>query len=266
MSVSVGDLFRAALGPSLLLISLYIIYILVYAHFKPEVAPAIKSDEDRKSVVFKAIKAIIAPLALITLVLGSIFAGVATPTESAAFGAVGAIVLTLFNGTFSPTHIYEGALETVKLTSMIFMILIGATAFSLVFNEVGGADLILEFFENDIADGWVFIAIAMFAIFILGFFVDFLEICFIVIPILMPIVEVFDIDPIWFAVLVAMNLQASFLTPPFGFALFYLKGAAGDLVTTKDIYKGVLPFIVLQIIALIIVVNFPEIVELFLDR
>jgi tripartite ATP-independent transporter DctM subunit len=266
MSVSVGDLFRAALGPSLLLISLYIIYILVYAHFKPEVAPAIKSDEDRKSVVFKAIKAIIAPLALITLVLGSIFAGVATPTESAAFGAVGAIVLTLFNGTFSPTHIYESALETVKLTSMIFMILIGATAFSLVFNEVGGADLILEFFENDIADGWVFIGIAMFAIFILGFFVDFLEICFIVIPILMPIVEVFDIDPIWFAVLVAMNLQASFLTPPFGFALFYLKGAAGDLVTTKDIYKGVLPFIVLQIIALIIVVNFPEIMELFLDR
>jgi len=148
---------------------------------------------------------------------------------------------------------------------MIFMILIGATAFSLVFNEVGGGDLILEFFENDIADAWTFVAIAMLAIFILGFFVDFLEICFIVIPILLPIVEVFDIDPIWFAILVAMNLQASFLTPPFGFALFYLKGSAGDLVSTKDIYKGVIPFIILQLVTLFIIILFPEIVSVFLD-
>lgn len=266
MSVSVGDLFRAALGPSLLLVSLYILYILIISYLNPEIAPTITNQsEDRKTVIIQALISIVPPLLLITLVLGSIFAGVATPTESAAFGSVGAILLMLTNGTFTFSNIKVSALETVKLTSMIFMILIGATAFSLVFNEVGGGDLILEFFENDIADAWTFIAIAMLAIFILGFFVDFLEICFIVIPILLPIVEVFDIDPIWFAILVAMNLQASFLTPPFGFALFYLKGSAGDLVSAKDIYKGVLPFIVLQVVTLVIIIMFPEIVSVFLD-
>lgn len=266
MSVSVGDLFRAAIGPSLLLVGLYILYILIFSYLSPQSAPAINDDqEEQKAVIFKAIKAIIPPLLLITLVLGSIFAGVATPTESAAFGAVGAIGLTLLNGSFSFAHLKESTLETVKLTSMIFMILIGATAFSLVFNEAGGGDLVLEFFEEDIADAWTFIAISMLAIFILGFFIDFLEICFIVIPILVPIIEVFDIDPIWFAVLVAMNLQASFLTPPFGFALFYLKGAAGKLVSTKDIYKGVLPFIALQLLALFMIIEFPEIVSMFLD-
>jgi tripartite ATP-independent transporter DctM subunit len=266
MSVSVGDLFRAALGPSILLVGLYILYILIISYLNPFAAPAIHdSSDDRKKVIIDALISIIPPLLLIILVLGSIFAGVATPTESAAFGAVGAILLTLLNGSFSFLNLTESAKETVKMTSMIFMILIGATAFSLVFNEVGGADLILEFFEEDIADAWIFVGVSMLAIFLLGFFVDFLEICFIIIPILMPIVEVFDIDPIWFAILVAMNLQASFLTPPFGFALFYLKGSAGELVSTKDIYKGVLPFIVLQILTLIIIINFPEIVRMFLD-
>ncbi len=266
MSVSVGDLFRAALAPSLLLVGLYILYILVISYLKPEIAPAIPNHgEDRKKIIIQAIISIVPPMLLIMLVLGSIFAGVATPTESAAFGAVGAMLLSITNGTFSFLNLKEGAQETVKLTSMIFMILIGATAFSLVFNEVGGGDLILEFFENDIADAWTFVAIAMIAIFILGFFVDFLEICFIVIPILLPIVEVFDIDPIWFAILIAMNLQASFLTPPFGFALFYLKGSAGDLVSTKDIYKGVIPFIILQLVTLFIIILFPQIVRVFLD-
>jgi len=266
MSVSVGDLFRAALAPSLLLVGLYILYILVISYLNPEIAPAIPNEaDDRKKVINQALISIVPPMLLITLVLGSIFAGVATPTESAAFGSVGAIILMLANGSFTFSNLKNSALETVKLTSMIFMILIGATAFSLVFNEVGGGDLILEFFENDIADAWTFVAIAMLAIFILGFFVDFLEICFIVIPILLPIVEVFDIDPIWFAILVAMNLQASFLTPPFGFALFYLKGSAGDLVSTKDIYKGVIPFIILQLVTLFIIILFPEIVSVFLD-
>ncbi|HIP02079.1 MAG TPA: TRAP transporter large permease subunit [Campylobacterales bacterium] len=266
MSVSVGDLFRAALAPSLLLVGLYILYILVISYLNPEIAPAIPNEaDDRKKVIIQALISIVPPMLLITLVLGSIFAGVATPTESAAFGSVGAIILMLTNGSFTFSNLKNSALETVKLTSMIFMILIGATAFSLVFNEVGGGDLILEFFENDIADAWTFVAIAMLAIFILGFFVDFLEICFIVIPILLPIVEVFDIDPIWFAILVAMNLQASFLTPPFGFALFYLKGSAGDLVSTKDIYKGVIPFIILQLVTLFIIILFPEIVSVFLD-
>ncbi len=266
MSVSVGDLFRAALGPALVLVTLYVLYILFISYKNPLIAPAIKDEnENRTEVVKKALIAIIPPLALITLVLGSIFAGVATPTESAAFGAVGAIFLTILNRSFSFLKLKQSALETLKLTSMIFMILIGATAFSLVFNAVGGGDLVLEFFEDDIADAWVFIAIAMIAIFILGFFIDFLEICFIIIPILLPIVEAFDIDPIWFAILVAMNLQASFLTPPFGFALFYLKGAAGKLVSTTDIYKGVLPFIALQLFALFIIIQFPSIVRVFLS-
>lgn len=266
MGVSVGDLFRAALGPALLLVGLYILYILIFAYLNPQSAPAIKEEQEISSVVIKnAIFAIIPPLVLILLVLGSIFQGIASPTESAAFGAVGAIILTLLNRSFSFKNLKESTLETVKLTAMIFMILIGATAFSLVFNEVGGGDLILEFFEEDIADAWAFIAISMLAIFILGFFIDFLEICFIIIPILVPIIELFDIDPIWFAVLVAMNLQASFLTPPFGFALFYLKGAAGKLITTTDIYKGIIPFILLQLLALFIIIEFPEIVNLFLE-
>nr|MCH9813446.1 TRAP transporter large permease subunit [Campylobacterota bacterium] len=161
MGVSVGDLFRAALGPALLLVGLYILYILIFAYLNPQSAPAIKEEQEISSVVIKnAIFAIIPPLVLILLVLGSIFQGIASPTESAAFGAVGAIILTLLNRSFSFKNLKESTLETVKLTAMIFMILIGATAFSLVFNEVGGGDLILEFFEEDIADAWAFIAIS----------------------------------------------------------------------------------------------------------
>ncbi|MDQ7042164.1 MAG: TRAP transporter large permease subunit, partial [Sulfurimonas sp.] len=154
--------------------------------------------------------------------------------------------------------------ETMKLTGMIFMILIGATAFSLVFNELGGSDLILEFFSEDIGDVWVFIAVAMLSIFILGFFIDFIEISFIIVPILIPVMDAFGIDPIWFAVLIAMNLQASFLTPPFGLSLFFLKGAAGDSVTTMEIYKGIIPFILLQLLGLILVLIFPDLVFAFL--
>ena len=263
MSVSVGDLFRGAVGPSLVLVGLYITYILVYSYIKPSVAPAIKYDgEDRGKVVKDALLSIIAPLTLIVIVLGSIFAGIATPTESAAFGGVFAIILTIFTKSFSFSLLKYAIEKSVKLTAMIFMILIGATAFSLVFNEVGGSDLVLEFFTEDISSKWAFIAIAMASIFILGFFVDFIEICFIVVPILVPIVKAFGIDPIWFAILVAMNLQASFLTPPFGFALFYLKGSSNNLVSTKDIYKGVVPFIFLQLLTLVILLLFPDIVGL----
>lgn len=262
MSISVGDLFRAAVVPSLILIGLYVGYILVISYIKPDSMPAIKNDgEDRIVIIKTALIAIFPPLLLMVIVLGSIFAGIATPTESAAYGSIGAILLTIYKKTFSKDMLEYAMSKTVKLTAMIFMILIGATAFSLVFNEVGGADLVAEFFAEDIGNKYAFIAIAMLVIFVLGFFVDFLEICFIVIPILLPIVHSFGIDPIWFAILVAMNLQASFLTPPFGFALFYLKGASGDLVSTSDIYKGVVPFIVLQLIALLILVMFPNIVS-----
>ena len=263
MHLSVGDLFRAAVVPGLLLIVLYVIYILVISYFNKDLAPAIVSDEPYSAVIKKAVKEIIPPLLLIGVVLGSIFAGIASPSESAAIGVLGAVVLAVGKKTFSFEMLRYAAIETVKLTAMIFMILIGATAFSLVFNELGGGDMAMEFFAGDMGDKWMFIFIAMLVIFLLGFFIDFIEIAFVVVPILVPIVASFGIDPIWFAILIAMNLQASFLTPPFGFALFYLKGAAGDKVSTGAIYKGVIPFILLQALALGIIVMFPELIYLF---
>ncbi len=270
MHLSVGDLFRAAVVPGFLLITLYVIYILVISYLNKDIAPAIISDEPYSTVLKEAIKEIIPPLLLIGVVLGSIFAGIASPSESAAIGVLGAMLLAVWKRNFSFEMVRYAAIETVKLTAMIFMILIGATAFSLVFNELGGGDMAMEFFQSsdgvlagDMGDKWMFILIAMLVIFLLGFFIDFIEIAFVVVPILVPIVASFGIDPVWFAILIAMNLQASFLTPPFGFALFYLKGAAGDRVSTGAIYKGVIPFILLQVLALGIIVIFPELIYLF---
>ncbi|MCO4844511.1 MAG: TRAP transporter large permease subunit [Sulfurovum sp.] len=268
MHLSVGDLFRAAVVPGLLLIALYVIYILVISYINKEIAPAIVSDEAYGDVLKEAIKEIIPPLLLIGVVLGSIFAGIASPSESAAIGVLGAMLLALSKRNFSYAMVRYAAIETVKLTAMIFMILIGATAFSLVFNELGGGDMAMEFFSSDgglgdMDDKWMFIFIAMLVIFLLGFFIDFIEIAFVVVPILVPIVASFGIDPVWFAILIAMNLQASFLTPPFGFALFYLKGAAGDKVSTGAIYKGVIPFIGLQLLALLIIIFYPDLIYLF---
>jgi len=261
MSVSVGDLFKGAVLPGLVLVGLYITYILIYAYWKKDVAPAIPGE---KESVLTSLNAILPPLMLIFIVLGSIFAGVASPTESAAFGVLGAVLLSMYKKTFSVDIISYASMQTVKLSGMIFMILIGATAFSLVFNELGGSELILEFFSEDIADPWVFIAFAMLIIFILGFFIDFIEISFIVVPIMVPILDELGIDPVWFAILVAMNLQASFITPPFGLSLFFLKGASKGLVSTLEIYKGILPFIFLQILALGLVMLFPGLVFAFL--
>jgi len=262
MSVSVGDLFLGAVLPGLVLVGLYVSYILIRAYFQPSVAPVLVTTQE---VSFKElIISIVPPLLLMVSVLGSIFAGIASPTESAAFGVVGALFLSLLNKSLNFEMIKYATLETVKLNGMIFMILIGATAFSLVFNELGGSDMILDFFSEEIGDVWVFIGIAMLAIFILGFFIDFIEISFIIVPILVPVMAAFGIDPIWFAVLIAMNLQASFLTPPFGLSLFFLKGAAGDTVKTIEIYKGIIPFIVLQLLALGLVVLFPDLVFAFI--
>jgi len=263
MHLSVGDLFKAAVVPGILLIILYILYILTVAFFNKDAAPAIVLEKPYAEVVKSALKAIIPPLLLIGAVLGSIFAGIASPTESAAIGVLGAMALAAYNRVFNMALLRYAAVETVKLTAMIFMILIGATAFSLVFNELGGGDMALQFFTGEIGDKWTFILIAMGVIFLLGFFIDFIEIAFVVVPILVPIVASFGIDPIWFAILIAMNLQASFLTPPFGFALFYLKGAAGDKVSTGAIYRGVVPFIALQLLALLIIVLFPDLIYLF---
>jgi tripartite ATP-independent transporter DctM subunit len=262
MSVSVGELFLGAVLPGLVLVGLYIAYILIYAWLSPSVAPALKQDKNvsYKEVIF----AIIPPLLLMLAVLGSIFAGIASPTESAAFGVVGGIILALLNKKLSFSMLRYATLETMKLSGMIFMILFGATAFSLVFNELGGTDMVLEFFSEDIGDVWIFIGVSMLAIFVLGFFIDFIEISFIIVPILVPVMEAFGIDPIWFGILIAMNLQTSFLTPPFGLSLFFLKGAANNLVTTIDIYKGILPFILLQIIAIGCVLLFPDLVFAFI--
>ena len=268
MHLSVGDLFRAAVVPGFLLIGLYIIYILLISYLNKEIAPAIVSEEAYGEVLKEAFKEIIPPLLLIGIVLGSIFAGIASPSESAAIGVLGAMLLAWSKRNFSYEMVRYAAIETVKLTAMIFMILIGATAFSLVFNELGGGDMAMEFFSSDgglgdMNDKWMFILIAMLVIFLLGFFIDFIEIAFVVVPILVPIVASLGIYPVWFAILIAMNLQASFLTPPFGFALFYLKGAAGDKVNTGSIYKGVIPFIGLQLFALLIIIFYPDLIYLF---
>ncbi len=262
MSVSVGELFMGAVLPGLVLVGLYIAYILIRSYFSPDIAP-IPNDVQKVSIK-EAVVSIVPPLLLMIAVLGSIFAGIASPTESAAFGVIGAILLSILNRSLDFDMLKYASLETVKLSGMIFMILIGATAFSLVFNELGGSDLILEFFSEDIGDVWVFIAISMLSIFILGFFIDFIEISFIIVPILVPVMDAFGIDPIWFAVLIALNLQASFLTPPFGLSLFFLKGAAGDTIKTIEIYKGIIPFILLQLLGLGLVIIFPDLVFAFL--
>ncbi len=262
MSVSVGELFMGAVLPGLLLVGLYIAYIVIISLINPSMAPS--SEEIEPIGFFELLRSILPPLLLMSAVLGSIFAGIASPTESAAFGVVGALVLSAMNKTLNIDMMRYALLETVKLSGMIFMILIGATAFSLVFNELGGTDMVLEFFSEDIGDVWIFIAVSMFAIFILGFFIDFIEISFIIVPILIPVMHAFGIDPIWFAVLIAMNLQASFLTPPFGLALFFLKGAAQKSITTIEIYRGIIPFIGLQLLALGLVLLFPDLVFAFL--
>ena len=256
----VGDLFKAALFPGLALVGVYIIYILVISFLKPDVAPALKQDLSitYRASVKKALIDVIPPLTLIVLVLGSIFAGIATPTESASLGALGSMILAFMYKKLNFRLVLESAQETVKTTSMVFAILVGATAFSMVF-VYSGADEIVEHFMTTLpGEKWGFIISSMLIIMFLGFFIDFIEISYIVVPILLPIAQTIGIDPLWFAILIALNLQTSFLTPPFGFSLFYLKGVAPPEVKTTDIYKGVIPFIILQILVLASIVIFPE--------
>ena len=258
--VPVGDLFRASIIPSMWLVGTYIVYVLVVAHYKKDAAPAIEVNTNipKTQQIKFALIAIIPPLALIILVLGSIFAGVATATESSAVGCVGALLLAVFYKRFSLNMLIESAKESVKMTSMVFAVLIGATAFSMVFTYSGGDMLVEEFMGNLPGGVWGFIFLSMISIMILGFFIDFIEISYIVVPILVPIAVTLGINPIWYAILIAMNLQTSFLTPPFGFSLFYLKGVAPANVRTIDIYKGVLPFILIQVCILILLVMYPN--------
>jgi len=259
--VPVGDLFQAAIWPGLFLIGAYILYIVIYSYFKKDAAPAIVMDDSagtKSQQIFSALKAIIPPLVLIILVLGSIFMGIATPTESAAVGGIGALALALLYKEFSFKMVHEASLETVKITAMVFGILIGATAFSMVFTYTGGDELVEEFMLGLPGDKWGFIILSMLAIMVLGFFIDFIEISYIIVPILVPIASEIGINPVWFAILIAMNLQTSFLTPPFGFSLFYLKGVAPPSVKTSHIYKGVIPFITIQVIVLLVLTFAPE--------
>jgi len=260
LGIPVGDLFQAAVLPGVVLIGAYIVYILILTYLKPEMAPAMPQDlddETRAQQIRSALKAIIPPLALVLIVLGSIFTGVATPTESSALGGVGAIILALIYRQFSWKMLYESGLETVKVTAMVFAILMGATAFSMAFSYTGGDYIVEEALLNLPGEKWGFIILAMVAILILGFFIDFVEIAFIIVPILAPVAEALGINMVWFAILIAMNLQTSFLTPPFGFSLFYLKGVAPSSVRTTDIYKGVMPFIFIQVAVLATIMIFP---------
>lgn len=261
MNVSVGSLFKAAFIPGLLIVGAYIIYIIIYAKLNPYKAPALPPEEISafKDDQFwaKVVKAFVLPLLLIVAVLGSIFAGIASPTEAAAVGAVGAIILTLIQRQFSFKVLKEVGIKTTHLTSMVFLILLGATTFSLVFRGLGGDHFLVSLIKGAGLGPYGFLFLVMLVIFVAGFFIDFIEIVFIIVPVVTPLFAAYDMDLVWVGILIALNLQTSFLSPPFGFALFYLKGVAPPEISTKILYKGIVPFLILQLIVLLLVVLFP---------
>ena len=247
-TVSVGALFMGALIPGLILVAMYILYLLVQARLKPETAPPSTLEPVSAGVVLRGL---IPPLGLIILVLGSILVGAATPTEAAGIGAIGALLLAIAKGQMGFVRLKDAMRQTLEITCMVFMILIGAAVFSLVFRGFGGEELVQTFFHG--LPGGVMAAtlVVMVVIFLLGFILDFIEITFVVVPIVGPILLAMGLDPVWLGIMIALNLQTSFLTPPFGFALFYLRGVAPESVTTSAIYKGVVPFILMQLALLI---------------
>jgi tripartite ATP-independent transporter DctM subunit len=263
MGISVGDLFVGALIPGVMLAGLYALYVGGVAFARPKMAPALplsERDISGGALLRRVGLVMVPPLVLIVLVLGSIFAGVATPTEAGALGSVGAMALALANRRLSWAALRETCLETTRLTSMVVFLLIGSTAFSLVFRGLNG-DLWIEGLLTSLPGGKIgFLILGNLAIFVLGFFIDFFEIAFIILPLLVPSAQSLGIDLVWFGVMIGMNLQTSFLTPPFGFALFYLRGVAPERITTPQIYRGVVPFIGIQIVALILICVFPGLV------
>jgi tripartite ATP-independent transporter DctM subunit len=265
LNVSVGDLFKAAIIPGFLLVIAYILFVILFAYFRPHKAPALPEEEIRafrdEKFYQKVFKAFLFPLVLIVAVLGAIIAGLASPTEAAAVGAAGAMVLSMIQGQFNRKILREVVTETSHLTGMVFMILIGATTFALVFRGLGGDKALVDFIEHSNLSAGHFLIMVMVVVFIAGFFIDFIEIVFIIVPVVAPILAKFGIDPIWAGILLALNLQTSFLTPPFGFALFYLKGVAPPEVKTMDLYRGVIPFLVIQIAVLILVGLMPQMVR-----
>jgi tripartite ATP-independent transporter DctM subunit len=266
VGVPVGDLFMGAVLPGMVLVGLYVIYILLASWIKPTWAPPIPRAELAEfsgMVMFKRVgRALFPPLFLIVAVLGSIFAGVASPTEAAAVGAVGATLLTVANRKFTLTILREVMRASTQLTCMVFIILVGAAAFGLVFRGLGGDEIVREFLGglSETHGKWFVLFIVMAIIFVIGFFLDFIEITFIHVPVLAPIMIEFGFDPVWFCILLAVNLQTSFMTPPFGFSLFYLKAVTPPEIKTGHIYRGIIPFVFFQLIGLLIVVFFPELV------
>lgn len=259
LGLPVGDLFKAALAPGLLLIALYIGYILFVTFRDPDKAPPMPETGAQGWDKWRsALLSVVPPLALIALVLGSIFTGVATPTESSALGGIGALFLALMYKQFSFDMLWQSARETVIVTAMVFAILLGATAFSMSFSYTGGDVLLEEWLLQLPGEKWGFLLLSMAVILVLGFFIDFVEISFIIVPVLAPIAETLGISMLWFAVLIAMNLQTSFLTPPFGFSLFYLKGVSPPEVKTADIYQGVTPFILMQLAVVLMILIKPD--------
>lgn len=260
IGVPVGELFIAATIPGAMLIAGYILYIVWIAWRKPELAPAMNDTEEFDTgLALAVLKSLLPPLFLIIAVLGSIFFGVASPTESAAVGALGAMILAVLHQRLNLDNLREAMQKTTRLTSMVFIIFIGATAFGLVFVGMGGDRLILDIFSGLPGGKWTFLILSMLLIFLLGFFLDFIEICFIVVPVIAPVAIHMGLDPLWFALLIALNLQTSFLTPPFGFSLFYLKASAPPTLKLQSIYQGIVPFVVLQIIVLALMIAFPQI-------
>jgi len=278
MSISVGTLFTAAIVPGLIMSGIYLLYIGIYAFFKPSAAPPLHEDigPKTKAEFYRMIfKSFLPPSFLILVVLGSIFGGLATPTEAGGMGSIGAILLAWWNKRLSMKTLRE-VIESSALTNgLVFFIVFGATLFSYVFRALGGDDVVAEILEKmGITTGWEIMAFVMILVFIMGFFFDWIEICLVVLPIFAPILKEVDFTPhlaankdflVWFAILIAVNLQSAFLTPPFGFALFYMKGTVPPSITMNHIYRGIIPFVMLQLLAVAVCMAFPEAV-LWLPR
>ncbi len=266
MNVSVGDLFAAAIVPSVLLVVAYLIYIYAVALIKPEQAPPIHADELatfwRDGALVRIVRAFVLPAFLVLAVLGSIYTGLATPTEAAAVGAFVATVLTALEKKLTWNVLVDVCKETTFLTSMVFIILVGATAFGLVFRGIGGDDVLVHLLERTNLSAQLFLAFVLIGIFIAGAFIDFIEIIFIFVPVITPLLLKYNFNLIWVGVLITVCLQTSFLTPPFGFTLFYLKGVAPPEISTGDVYRGVVPFIMLQLLITFLLLFFPELLSL----
>ena len=258
-TVSVGDLFMGALIPGIILVFCYALYVIIRAYLSPQMAPSQKTEiiEGRWKIMLTSL---LPPFVLISSVLGSILLGIATPTEAAGVGALGAILLAVSKKSLNRKNLTEAVETTTEITAMVFMILLGSSIFSLVFRGFGGDDLITGIFTELPGGAFGAVLLVMVIIFLLGFILDFIQITLVVVPIVGPALLMLGVDPIWLGIMIAINLQTSFLTPPFGFALFYLRGVAPDTLATKDIYRGVIPFIFIQIGLLIALAIFPELV------